>query len=112
MIGADPFFLGQMLQSWMESGFPVQEVPTNAVPRAVDACKRFYDAVVEQRVKWDGNHILRRHMANCQPKQDARGIRVVADRSNPLAKIDCAIAAIFAHMMATKVAAEPKVWLY
>lgn len=111
-IGADPFFLGQLLQTWFEDGLPVVEVPTNSVPRAVDACKRFIDGVMEHRIRHDRNKTMRRHLANCVPKYDPKGIRVTANRSNPHGKIDSAVAAIFGYDMVTKINAEPQLWMY
>jgi len=111
-VGADPFFLGQLLQQWSDDGIPVLEVPTNSVPRAVQATKRFEDAVMEHRVRHDGNVVLRRHIANCVPKRDHHGSRIVRDRGNPTGYIDAAIGAVFGYDMASKVKAEPSLWMY
>lgn len=111
-IGADPFFLGQLLQQWSDDGLPVVEIPTNSIPRAVSATKRFEDAVMDRRLRHDGNATLRRHIQNCVPKQDHHGLRIVRDRGNPIGYIDAAIGAIFSHDMATKVKAEPTLWMY
>lgn len=111
-IGADPFFLGQLLQTWYDEGMPVVEIPTNSVPRSVPATKRFMDALMEGRLTHDGNPTLRRHIQNSVPKQDARGLRIMRDYGNPTGYIDAAVAAIFAHDMATKIGAEAKLWLY
>jgi phage terminase large subunit-like protein len=111
-IGADPFFLGQLLQSWYDEGMPVLEIPTNSVTRSVPATKRFMDALMEKRLTHDGNPVLRRHIQNSVPKQDARGLRIMRDYGNPSGYIDAAVAAIFAHDMASKIGAEARVWLY
>ena len=111
-IGADPFYLGQLLQQWSDDGLPVLEVPTNSVPRAVQATKRFEDAVMDHRVRQDGNPVLRRHIANCVPKVDHHGMRVVRDRGNATGYIDAAIGALFGYDMASKVKAEPQLWMY
>lgn len=111
-VGADPFFLGQLLQQWEYDGIPILEIPTNSTTRSVPATKRFFDAVMETRIKQDGNPVLRRHIANCVPKVDARGLRIARDRNNPTAFIDGAVAAVFVHDMASKVAQEPGLWMY
>lgn len=111
-IGADPFYLSQLLQQWADDGLPVLEVPTNSVARAVMATKRFEDAVMDHRLRHDGNPLLRRHIANCVPKQDHHGLRVVRDRGNPVGYIDAAIGALFSYDMASKMKAEPKLWMY
>lgn len=111
-IGADPFYLGQLLQQWADDGLPVLEVPTNSVPRAVQATKRFEDAVMDHRLRHDGNPVLRRHIANCVPKHDHHGLRIVRDRGNPTGYIDAAIGALFGYDMASKVKAEPSLWMY
>lgn len=111
-IGADPFFLGQLLQQWGDDGLPIVEVPTNSVARAVQATKRFEDAVMDSRLRQDGNPTLRRHIANCVPKQDHHGLRITRDRGNPIGYIDAAIGAVFGYDMASKVKAEPSLWMY
>ena len=111
-IGCDPFFLGQLMQSWADSGFPVLEIPTNSVARAVSATKRFEDALMERRLKQDGNPILRRHLQNCVPKRDRHGLRVVRDRGNPVGFIDAGIGAIFGYDMASKEQQESSLWMY
>lgn len=111
-IGADPFYLGQLLQQWADDGLPVLEVPTNSVARAVAATKRFEDAVMDHRVRHDGHPVLRRHIANCVPKHDHHGLRIVRDRGNPTGYIDAAIGALFGYDMASKAKAEPSLWMY
>lgn len=111
-IGCDPFFLGQLMQQWADDGLPVLEVPTNSVPRAVSATKRFEDAVFEMRLRHDGNHTLRRHIQNCVPKRDHNGVRIVRDRGNPTAFIDAAVGAIFGYDMASKMLQESSLWMY
>jgi phage terminase large subunit-like protein len=111
-IGADPFFLGQLLQEWADDGIPIVEVPTNSVSRAVQATKRFEDAVMDGRLRQDGNATLRRHIQNCVPKQDHHGLRITRDRGNPVGYIDAAIGAVFGYDMASKVKQEPSLWMY
>ena len=111
-IGCDPFFLGQLMQEWADSGFPVLEIPTNSVPRAVSATKRFEDALMEGRFRQDGDSVMRRHLQNCVPKRDRHGLRVVRDRGNPVGFIDAGIGAIFGYDMASKELSESTLWLY
>lgn len=111
-IGCDPFFLSQMLQQWGDQGLPVLEIPTNSVPRAVAATKRFEDALMDGRLRQDGDEVMRRHLMNCVPKRDRYGLRVVRDRGNPSGFIDAGIGAIFGYDMASKIEQESQLWMY
>ncbi len=111
-IGCDPFFLSQKIQEWSEQGLPVVEIPTNSVPRAVSATKRFEDALMDGRLEHDGDPVMRRHLMNCVPKRDRFGVRVTRDRGNPSGFIDAGVGAIFGYDMASKVEQEHSLWIY
>jgi phage terminase large subunit-like protein len=74
----------------------------------VTACAKFFDAVVEKRLKHDGNPLLARHLSNAVVKQDNLGIRIVKENRSSTRKIDAAVAAVIAVDRALQVRIEPE----
>lgn len=97
----DPFRWQRTMAVLLERGLPLIEWNTTSARRMVPACKKFYDAVVEQKVRHDGNPLLTRHLSNAVVKTDNLGPRIVKESRNSPRKIDAAVAGIIALDRAT-----------
>jgi phage terminase large subunit-like protein len=62
----------------------------------VPACAKFFDAVVDKRLKHDGNPLLARHLSNAVVKVDNLGPRIVKEYRNSSRRIDAGVAAVIA----------------
>lgn len=79
-----------------DEGYPIVEYPSTNARRMVPACAKFFDAVVENRLKHDGDPILARHLSNAAVKVDNLGPRIVKENRNSNRRIDAAVAAVIA----------------
>lgn len=107
-IVCDPYRWQRSMQVLMEEGYPIVEYPSTNARRMVTACAKFFDAVVEKRLKHDGNPLLARHLSNAVVKQDNLGIRIVKENRSSTRKIDAAVAAVIAVDRALQVRIEPE----
>lgn len=105
-VACDPYRFARSIQLLRDEGWPVQEWNTSTPARMVPACSRFYEAVMDGKVRHDGNPALARHLGNCQLKVDALGPRVKKDHAGSPRKVDLAVAAIIAHELATDLRKE------
>jgi phage terminase large subunit-like protein len=95
-VGCDPYRYARSIQLLVDEGFPVEEWNTSTSARMVPACARFYEAVVDGKVRHDGDPGLARHLRNCQIKVDPSGPRIKKDHATSPRKIDLAVAAVIA----------------
>jgi phage terminase large subunit-like protein len=95
-IACDPFRWQRTMEVLQEKGLPIVEWPSTSPRRMVPACAKFYDGVVEGKLKHDGNPVLARHIANAVIKIDNIGPRIVKDKKESPRKIDAAVAAVIA----------------
>jgi phage terminase large subunit-like protein len=79
-----------------DEGYPIVEYPSSNARRMVVGCAKFFDAVVEGRLKHDGDPILARHLDNAVVKVDNLGPRIVKENRNSARRIDAAVAAVIA----------------
>jgi phage terminase large subunit-like protein len=81
---------------WQEYGIPVVEYK-NTLNRTVPATSKLYEAIVNKKLRHNGDAALARHLDNCVLKIDSqRGARITKDYRNPKLKIDLAIALLMA----------------
>ena len=95
-IACDPFRWQRSMQALEEAGLPIVEWPSTSPARMVPACAKFYDAVMEGKLKQDGDGTLARHLDNAAVKIDRLGPRIVKENRNSPRKIDAAVAAVIA----------------
>lgn len=95
-IACDPFRWQRSMQALEEAGLPIVEWPSTSPARMVPACAKFYDAVMEGKLKHDGDGTLARHLDNAAVKIDRLGPRIVKENRNSPRKIDAAVAAVIA----------------
>ena len=95
-IVCDPYRWQRSMEVLAEEGYPIVEYPSTNARRMVPACAKFFDAVVEGRLKHDGNPILARHLDNAVVKVDNLGPRIVKENRNSSRRIDAAVAAVIA----------------
>jgi phage terminase large subunit-like protein len=107
-IVCDPYRWQRSMQVLAEEGYPIVEYPSTNAKRMVTACAKFFDAVVEKRLKHDGNPLLARHLSNAVIKADNLGIRIVKENRNSARRIDAAVAAVIAVDRALQVRIEPE----
>jgi phage terminase large subunit-like protein len=82
---------------WAEAGMQVVEYP-NTISRTVPATAKLYEAIMNGKLKHNGDAALGRHLDNCVLKIDSqRGARITKDYRNPKLKIDLAIALLMAY---------------
>jgi phage terminase large subunit-like protein len=93
----DPFRWQRSMEVMADNGIPIVEWPTTSPRRMVTACAKFYDAVVEGRLKHNGDPLLARHLDNAVVKKDNLGVRIVKENRNSNRRIDAAVAAIVAY---------------
>jgi phage terminase large subunit-like protein len=93
---ADPTYWEDEMWQWQEYGIPVVEYK-NTLNRTVPATSKLYEAIVNKKLRHNGDVALQRHLDNCVLKIDSqRGARITKDYRNPKLKIDLAIALLMA----------------
>ena len=95
-IACDPYRWQRSMEVLADEGYPIVEYPSTNARRMVPACAKFFDAVVENRLKHDGDPILARHLSNAAVKIDNLGPRIVKENRNSNRRIDAAVAAVIA----------------
>jgi phage terminase large subunit-like protein len=100
-MACDPAYWEDEMYQWNDYGIPVVEY-RNSVQRTVPATSKLYEAIMNGKLKHDGDAALARHLDNCVLKIDNnRGARITKDYRNPKLKIDLAIALLMAYDRAT-----------
>jgi phage terminase large subunit-like protein len=107
-IACDPYRWQRSMEILAEEGYPIVEYPSTNPKRMVVGCSKFFDAVVEGRVKHDGNPLLARHLDNAVVKVDNLGPRIVKENRASQRRIDAAVAAVIAFDRATVARIEPE----
>jgi phage terminase large subunit-like protein len=107
-IACDPFRWTRTMQVLAEEGYPIVEYPSTNARRMVPACSKFFDAVVDKRLKHDGNPLLTRHLSNAVVKVDNLGPRIVKENRASQRRIDAAVAAVIAVDRALASRIEPE----
>jgi phage terminase large subunit-like protein len=93
---ADPTYWEDEMWQWQEYGIPVVEYK-NTLNRTVPATAKLYEAIMNKKIRHNGDAALARHLDNCVLKIDSqRGARITKDYRNPKLKIDLAIALLMA----------------
>lgn len=95
-VAADLNHWRSALEDLADEGLPIVEFSQNA-QRMVPACHRFYEHVIQDRIRHSGDPRLRRHLANCRAKHTEGGVRVAKEHPNSKRYIDLAAAAIMGH---------------
>lgn len=95
-IVCDPYRWQRSMEILADEGYPIVEYPSTNARRMVPACQKFIEAVVEKRLKHDGNPLLARHLSNAVVKVDNLGPRIVKENRNSSRRIDAAVAAVIA----------------
>jgi len=96
-IVCDPAMWQDEMYQWAEAGLQVVEYP-NTISRTVPATAKLYEAIMNGKIRHDGDAALSRHLDNCILKVDSqRGARITKDYRNPKLKIDLAIALLMAY---------------
>ena len=90
----DPYRWAQLMQNLAAAGLPIVEYPTSSPARMVPACAKFYDAVMEGKIRHDHDPQLARHIDNAVVKTDRLGPRIVKDSKGSPRKIDGAVCAV------------------
>jgi phage terminase large subunit-like protein len=98
-IVCDPFRWQRSMEAWQQMGLPVVEFPQTP-SRMVPATAAFYDAVVNGRVKHNGDPSLARHAANATPYYSRNGLMIRKESKTSLKRIDLLVAALMAHSRA------------
>jgi hypothetical protein len=104
-INCDPFRWQATMEKWQALGLPVVEHPQSPA-RMTPATASFYDAVVNNRLKHDGDVRLARHIANATPVQTRYGVQVRKGKDAGK-KIDLLVAAIMAWGRAATLGSTP-----
>ena len=107
-IVCDPYRWQRTMEVLADEGYPIVEYPSTNARRMVPACSKFFDAVVENRIKHDGDPLLARHLSNAVVKVDNLGPRIVKENRNSQRRIDAAVAAVIAFDRATVSRIEPE----
>jgi phage terminase large subunit-like protein len=108
-IVCDPYRWQRSMEVLADEGYPIVEYPSTNARRMVPACAKFFDAVVDKRLKHDGNPLLARHLSNAVVKVDNLGPRIVKEHRGSPRKIDAAVASIIGFDRATVSREEPVV---
>ena len=104
-INCDPFRWQATMEKWQAAGLPVVEHPQSPA-RMTPATASFYDAVVNHRLRHDGDPRLARHVANATPYTTRYGVQVRKGKDAGK-KIDLCVAAIMAWGRAATLGATP-----
>jgi phage terminase large subunit-like protein len=107
-IACDPYRWQRSMEVLADEGYPIIEYPSTNPKRMVVGCSKFFDAVVEKRIKHDGNPLLARHLSNAVIKVDNLGPRIVKENRASQRRIDAAVAAVIAFDRATVSRIEPE----
>ena len=105
-IVCDPFRWQRSMEAWQQMGLPVVEFPQTP-SRMVPATAAFYDAVVNQQIKHDGNPSLARHAANATPYYSRNGLMIRKESKTSLKRIDLLVASLMAHSRAGTLGSAP-----
>jgi len=96
-IVCDPAYWQDEMYQWSEAGLQVVEYP-NTISRTVPATAKLYEAIMNGKLRHNGDAALGRHLDNCILKIDnQRGARITKDYRNAKLKIDLAIALLMAY---------------
>jgi phage terminase large subunit-like protein len=96
-IVCDPTYWQDEMFQWSDAGMVVVEYP-NTISRTVPATAKLFEAIMNSKIKHNGDGALARHLENCILKVDSnRGARITKDYRNPRLKIDLAIALLMAY---------------
>jgi phage terminase large subunit-like protein len=96
-IVCDPTYWQDEMFQWSDAGMVVVEYP-NTISRTVPATAKLFEAIMNGKIKHNGDGALARHLENCILKVDSnRGARITKDYRNPRLKIDLAIALLMAY---------------
>lgn len=96
-IVCDPTYWQDEMFQWAEAGLQVVEYP-NTISRTVPATAKLYEAIMNGKIRHNGDASLSRHLDNCILKIDnQRGARITKDYRNARLKIDLAIALLMAY---------------
>ena len=96
-IVCDPSYWQDEMFQWAEAGMQVVEYP-NTISRTVPATAKLYEAIMNGKIRHNGDAALGRHLDNCILKIDnQRGARITKDYRNARLKIDLAIALLMAY---------------
>ena len=103
-INCDPYRWQAVMERWQQAGLPVVEHPQSPA-RMTPATAAFYDAVVNGRLKHDGDPRLTRHVMQASPVQTRYGVQVRKGKDAGK-KIDLCVAAIMAWGRAATLGAK------
>lgn len=106
-LAADPWGWRSEIEEWEAAHRNVVQWNTAHAARMAPATDRFYAAVMERTLTYDGDPALDAHIGNCVPKSTAMGDLITKDKRNSTRKIDMAVAAIVAHDRAAWHLANP-----
>ena len=95
----DPFRWQRSAEMWQQLGLPVVEFPQTPA-RMVPATSTFFDAVVNKRLKHNGDPRLARHASNATPYYSRQGLMIRKEARNSNKKIDLIAAALMCHARA------------
>jgi phage terminase large subunit-like protein len=96
-IVCDPAYWQDEMFQWADAGLQVVEYP-NTISRTVPATAKLFEAIMNGKIRHDGDAALGRHLDNCILKIDnQRGARITKDYRNAKLKIDLAIALLMAY---------------
>lgn len=104
-IDCDPYRWQATMERWQTEGLPVVEHPQSPA-RMTPATAAFYDAVVNGRLKHDGDPRLARHVMNATPYQTRYGVQVRKGKDSGK-KIDLCVATIMAWGRAATLGSTP-----
>ena len=104
-INCDPYRWQATMERWQQSGLPVVEHPQSPA-RMTPATAAFYDAVVNGRLRHDGDPRLARHVGNASPYQTRYGVQVRKGKDAGK-KIDLCVASIMAWGRAATLGTMP-----
>lgn len=106
-LAADPWGWRSELEEWEAAHKNVVQWNTAHAARMAPATDRFYSAVMDETLTFDGDQALVEHINNCVPKSTSMGDLVHKDKRNSTRKIDLAVAAIVAFDRAAWHLANP-----
>lgn len=104
-LACDPPGWRREIEEWGErfGSVVALQFPTNRRQIMVEACSKFYAAVMNGELSHDGNPALARHLANAVVKETPDGIYITKDHPNSKLKIDLAVAAVIAYARSQQV---------
>lgn len=103
-IVCDPFRWQRSMEEWESAGLPIVEFPQSPA-RMVPATAALYDAIVNKRLKHNGDSRLARHVDNATPYTSRHGTQIRKGREQNK-KIDLIVAAIMAYSRAGSLLTE------